>query len=146
MIFFCYFHNKNGIDFGCDPIWPRFCSSMISKEQFLTVLPYFFSELQYYNIIYKDYINFLTYLNRNQQKRSKVGETKRYNLTKFYHKQSTAYLISPCLRKIEWWISRFITKPSNQVTQFLQASSMWKSDGGFFSNIFIYMGYRCTLI
>ena len=36
----------------------------------------FFSEQQYYNISYKHYINFQTYLNRNQQKNPKWVELK----------------------------------------------------------------------
>ena len=40
-------------------------------------------------------------------------------MTKFYHKQSAAFLILPCLKKIEWWISRIFMDLSNQLTQFL---------------------------
>ena len=39
--------------FESGPWLPSFCSNRVPEEQFLTVLPIFFSELQYDNISYK---------------------------------------------------------------------------------------------
>ena len=50
------------------------------------------------------------------------------------------------LRKIEWWISRIFTEPSNQITWFLQASSMWNSDGFFYINLLFINDSKYSLI
>ena len=76
MISFCYFHKKNCAWFWVWPMLAQFLPKYDLKRAIFNSFTNFFSELQYYSISYKHYINFLTYLNRNQQKKSKVGGTK----------------------------------------------------------------------
>ena len=67
MKFFCYFHKKVWDWFWVWPMLARFLPKYDFKIAIFNSFTGFFSELQYY-IISSKYINFLTYLNRNQQK------------------------------------------------------------------------------
>ena len=127
------FRKKVELDFEHSLCWPRFCPNRVIKKQFLKVLV-IFSELQYYNISYRYLFNFLIYRNENQQKnknkKKKIQDGWSYRV-KFdqiwplkKHKQSNTYLICLILEKSNDENQELL----NQMW-FLQASSMWISDG-----------------
>ena len=76
MISFCYFQKKNWASFWAWPILAQFLSKQGPRRAIFNSFTIFLKELQHDNISYKYQFNALTYLNRNQQKKSKVGKTK----------------------------------------------------------------------
>ena len=87
-----------------------------------------FSELQYYNISYRYLFNFLIYRNENQIKEIQDGWSYGVKFAQIWplkkHKQSNTYLICLILEKSNDENQELL----NQMW-FLQASSMWISDG-----------------
>ena len=121
------FRKKVELDFEHSLCWPRFCPNRVTKKQFLKVLVIFL-ELQYYNISYRYLFNFLIYRNENQIKEIQDGWSYGVKFAQIWplkkHKQSNTYLICLILEKSNDENQELL----NQMW-FLQASSMWISDG-----------------
>ena len=121
------FRKKVELDFEHSLCWPRFCPNRVIKKQFLKVLVTFL-ELQYYNISYRYLFNFLIYRNENQIKEIQDGWSYGVKFAQIWplkkHKQSNTYLICLILEKSNDENQELL----NQMW-FLQASSMWISDG-----------------
>ena len=121
------FRKKVELDFEHSLCWPRFCPNRVIKKQFLKALVIFL-ELQYYNISYRYLFNFLIYRNENQKKEIQDGWSYGVKFAQIWplkkHKQSNTYLICLILEKSNDENQELL----NQMW-FLQASSMWISDG-----------------
>ena len=121
------FRKKVELDFEHSLCWPRFCPNRVIKKQFLKVLVIFL-ELQYYNISYRYLFNFLIYRNENQKKEIQDGWSYGVKFDQIWplkkHKQNNTYLICLILEKSNDENQELL----NQMW-FLQASSMWISDG-----------------
>ena len=121
------FRKKVELDFEHSLCWPRFCPNRVTKKQFLKVLVIFL-ELQYYNISCRYLFNFLIYRNENQKKKIQDGWSYGVKFDQIWplkkHKQSNTYLICLILEKSNDENQELL----NQMW-FLQASSMWISDG-----------------
>ena len=121
------FRKKVQLDFEHSLCWPRFCPNRVIKKQFLKVLVIFL-ELQYYNISYRYLFNFLIYRNENQKKEIQDGWSYGVKFDQIWplkkHKQNNTYLICLILEKSNDENQELL----NQMW-FLQASSMWISDG-----------------
>ena len=126
------FPHKNWAWFWMWPTRTQFLPKYDPKEHFLMVLPIFF---QNYTIITEVItINSISWhISIEISKKNPWWEELKGKIWPNSIIQTKRYLPDlPHLGKIEWWISRIFTEPSNQITRFLQGFSTWNSDGFFF--------------